>query len=57
MSEEKPSKNGANALFYWVFPLARPKELESPTFCSGGTYSIQLSYMDIFSFYDALMTT
>ena len=35
MSKEKPSKNGVNALFYWVFPLARPKELESPTFCSG----------------------
>ena len=25
--------------------------------CSGGTYSIQLSYMDIFSFFDALMPT
>ena len=37
--------------------LASMTGFEPATPCSGGTYSIQLSYMDIFSFFDALMPT
>ena len=49
--------SNAQSVIWTANLLLRSHMRRGQALCSGGTYSIQLSYMDIFSFYDALMTT